>query len=101
MASSLQPDWCRLRQLQVPEAMETIDGRYELIRQVGGGGMGAVYEARHTGTGRRVAVKIITEEFAKNPVTITRFQREAKASGAIETQHIVQVLDTGTDPVKG
>src|SRR5262249_2582659 len=64
-------------------------------------GMGSVYEARHAGTGRRVAVKVITGEFAKNQTLLARFHREARASGEIETQHIGQVLDTGTDPTSG
>ena len=77
---------------------ETLDGRYEILRKMGGGGMGVVYEARHKGTGRRVAVKLITGDYAKNPSVVARFHIEAKASGAIETQHIAQVLDTGVDP---
>jgi eukaryotic-like serine/threonine-protein kinase len=62
--------------------------------------MGAVYEALHTGTGRRVALKIIltTEANASN---VARFEREAKAAGAIDTQHIAHVFDTGTDSESG
>ena len=83
-----------------------IDSRYEVIRELGKGGMGVVYEARHTGTGRRVAVKeIIDESLAADgseaPLVVERFQREARATAAIETQHIAPVLDTGTDPATG
>ena len=39
-----------------------IDGKYQLVRQLGEGGMGAVYEARNRGTGRRVAIKVIAGE---------------------------------------
>ncbi|NUO49926.1 MAG: serine/threonine protein kinase [Polyangiaceae bacterium] len=64
--------------------------------------MGAVYEAAHVGTGRRVAIKVIsTGDFTKDAQLVGRFQREAKAAGAIDTQHICQVLDTGTDPTNG
>jgi serine/threonine-protein kinase len=64
--------------------------------------MGVVYEARHRGTGRRVAVKVIAgASLAKNPEVVGRFQREAMASGAIESQYIAQVLDTGVDPTNG
>jgi eukaryotic-like serine/threonine-protein kinase len=60
--------------------------------------MGSVFEAEHTGTGRRVAVKVINSgDLSRNEMLISRFQREAKAAGAIDTQHITQVLDTGTD----
>jgi serine/threonine-protein kinase len=64
--------------------------------------MGSVYEAQHAGTGRRVAIKVIsTGDVAKDAQLVGRFQREAKAAGAIDTQHICQVLDTGTDPESG
>jgi serine/threonine-protein kinase len=76
---------------------EVIDGRYRLLRVLGEGGMGAVYEAEHVGTRRHVAVKVILE-LAKNAGAVRRFEREARAAGSIDTQHIVQVFDTGTDP---
>ncbi|MEO8798885.1 MAG: protein kinase, partial [Polyangiaceae bacterium] len=78
---------------------KTIDGKYEVLRLLGQGGMGAVYEARHLGTGRRVAVKlIVAEALLRGGDIVARFQREARASGAIDSQHVVQVLDTGLDP---
>jgi len=80
---------------------EVLGERYKILSEIGGGGMGTVYEARHTGTGRRVAVKVLTNELAKNATLVERFYREARAAGAIEAQHIVQVLDTGTDPKTG
>jgi eukaryotic-like serine/threonine-protein kinase len=80
----------------------TLDNRYEVTRVIGAGGMGAVYEATHTGTGRRVAVKVIsTGDVTRDAGLVGRFQREAKAAGAIATQHICQVLDTGTDSATG
>jgi serine/threonine-protein kinase len=82
--------------------LSILDGKYQIVRQLGAGGMGAVYEARHRGTGRRVAVKVIaTGSLTKNPEVLGRFQREAMASGAIESQYIAQVLDTGVDPATG
>jgi eukaryotic-like serine/threonine-protein kinase len=75
-----------------------IGGKYEVLGQLGQGGMGAVYEARHTGTGRRVAVKeIVGDELKKDPQIIERLQREARATGAIESQHIALMLDSGVD----
>src|SRR6185436_3877941 len=77
----------------------TIDGRYRIDRLLGSGGMGAVYEAENLGTGRRVAVKMLLRgEIAHDPMMLGRFQREARAAGAIDTQHITQVFDTGIDP---
>ncbi len=79
----------------------TLDGRYAIVRLLGQGGMGAVYEARHTGTGRRVAVKIILGAGAKEEAQLLRFQREARAVGAVESEHIAQVFDTGRDELEG
>ena len=85
-----------------PLVGKLLDSRYEVTRRIGGGGMGNVYEAQHAGTGRRVAIKVIsTGDAAKDAQLVGRFQREAKAAGAVDTQHICQVLDTGTDPDSG
>ena len=80
---------------------QTIGGKYTVVRRLGEGGMGAVYEARHTGTGRRVAVKVITGGMAADPKLLARFEIEARAAGAIESEHIVQVLDVGQDGPEG
>jgi serine/threonine-protein kinase len=81
---------------------EVIDGKYEVVRLLGEGGMGAIYEARHTGTGRRVAVKVIgAQALAAGQEAFVRFEREARASGAIDSEHVVQVLDSGIDGTTG
>jgi serine/threonine-protein kinase len=83
-------------------SLPTLDGKYKLLRQLGEGGMGAVFEGRHVGTGRRCAVKVIASEaLARSSDIVERFRREAMASGAVESQHIAQVLDTGVDPGTG
>ncbi|WP_437586719.1 protein kinase domain-containing protein [Sorangium sp. So ce1000] len=78
----------------------TLDDRYTVLRLLGQGGMGAVYEARHAGTGRRVAVKVILGQAADDEL-VRRFQREARAVGAVESEHIAQVFDTGRDRETG
>src|SRR5690349_17806913 len=78
-----------------------IEGRYQILRRLGEGGMGAVYEAMHTGTGGRVALKVITGELAQNPEIVARFQREARAAGVIDTQYVTKVSDTGVDRATG
>lgn len=79
---------------------QTVDNRYAIVRLLGKGGMGAVYEARHTGTGRRVAVKVILGQSLQEDQS-ARFHREARAIGAVESEHIAQVFDTGRDRETG
>ncbi len=70
--------------------------RYEIVRLIGKGGMGAVYEAKHRETDARVALKIIeSKELDEN--TAERFRREARAAASIESQHTVKVFDAGVD----
>ncbi|WP_437631905.1 cytochrome c peroxidase [Sorangium sp. So ce854] len=79
----------------------TLDQRYLILGLLGEGGMGAVYEARHLGTGRRVAVKVITSKLAQDEAVMARFEREARAAGAIDSEHIASVLDSGRDRATG
>jgi serine/threonine-protein kinase len=74
---------------------ELLGERYELVRLLGAGGMGAVYEARHKLIGRRFAVKLLHPEYAQQPSMLTRFQREARAAGSLENDHIAAVTDFG------
>ena len=87
---------------------EIIGGKYRVLAQIGKGGMATVYSAVHLGTDRRVAVKLmtVTEEVdpdsSSDPAgSLTRFEREARIAGNIETQHVTRVFDTGLDPVHG
>ena len=79
---------------------ETIGGRYEIVRALGEGGMGAVYEARQIATGRRVALKMIHPDKLRTPQLVARFEVEARAAGGIESEHVVQVLDVDYDEAK-
>ncbi|MDQ3371011.1 MAG: serine/threonine protein kinase [Myxococcota bacterium] len=75
-------------------------GSYEIVRELGRGGMGVVYEARHTTTGRRVALKEIVGDAVKQDAKLLeRFQREARATASIISQYIAPVLDAGSDPI--
>lgn len=79
-----------------------IDGKYEVKELLGQGGMGSVYAVEHTGTGRRCAVKVINSaDLVKDKGVLSRFEREARAAGAIDTQYIAQVLDAGIDRQSG
>lgn len=81
-----------------------LDRKYKLVRLLGEGAMGSVYEALHQRTGRRVAVKLIkASQLALDPGgdSASRFRREARASGALESPYVVQILDSGEDPTTG
>ncbi len=82
--------------LVVPPA-RTIAGKYQLGRMLGEGGMGSVYEAEHIGLGKRVAIKLLSENYAEDETFVKRFRREARALAAVQHDNVVQVTDTGTD----
>jgi tRNA A-37 threonylcarbamoyl transferase component Bud32 len=74
----------------------TLADRYEIIRRIGEGGMGAVYEARHSIIGKRVAIKVLLEKFLENEELIARLLQEARLASSIGHQNIVDVTDFGT-----
>jgi serine/threonine-protein kinase len=77
------------------------NGKYTIVRHLGGGAMGTVYEAITAGSGQRVALKLITSEVAKSDVLLQRFQREAKACAAVDTRHIVKVIEAEREAASG
>jgi eukaryotic-like serine/threonine-protein kinase len=74
---------------------EIVDGKYRIIRLIGEGGMGAVYEGENTRIHRRVAIKVLHAGVAETAEAVQRFEREAQAAGRIGSEHIVEVLDLG------
>jgi len=77
---------------------DTIDGKYRIVRLIGEGGMGAVYEGENTRIHRRVAIKVLHSGVAQSNDAVERFEREAQAAGRIGSEHIVEVLDLGNLP---
>jgi hypothetical protein len=69
--------------------------RYTIVRLLGKGGMGAVYEAHHTRLARRAAIKFLLPELAARPEILRRFENEAKAAGGLEHPNLVAVIDLG------
>lgn len=80
------------------EVGQVLDGKYRIVRLIGAGGMGAVYEATHLLIDRRVAVKELHADAAAADHAITRFEREARAAGRIGSDHILQIFDVGVLP---
>lgn len=69
--------------------------RYRIIRWLGEGGMGVVYEAEHVDIERRVALKILRFDLSLQPRMIEVFKGEAKAAGRLGSQHVVEIYDFG------
>jgi len=72
-------------------------GKYEIIRLLGAGGMGAVYEASHTEIGKRVAIKVLSPAVAAVPGARARFLREAQLTSSVRHPNIVDVTDMGSE----
>jgi serine/threonine protein kinase len=73
-----------------------VAGKLRIVRLLGEGGMGAVYEVEHEFTKHRRALKLLHAEMRQQPKVVTRFLREASAAGRIGNEHIVESFDAGT-----
>jgi serine/threonine protein kinase/WD40 repeat protein len=79
------------RDAAVPERL----GDYRILREIGRGGMGVVYEAVQESLGRHVALKVLSPDRPAGPVALTRFQREARTAALLHHTNIVPVFGVG------
>jgi serine/threonine-protein kinase len=76
-----------------PRVGQVVNSKYRLLRHIGDGGMGSVFEARHEALGTTVALKFLHLQFSKKQGLVQRFLQEARASAQIQSQHVVRVSD--------
>lgn len=85
-------------QIPTGELVALMSDRYRILRRIGRGGMGEVFLAEHTAIGKPVAIKILSEDFARKPRIVQRFLQEARASSAIRHENVVDITDYGHTP---
>ncbi|HLL76114.1 MAG TPA: serine/threonine-protein kinase [Pyrinomonadaceae bacterium] len=71
-------------------------GRYEIRSKLGEGGMGVVYHAFDPTLRREAAIKVLPSEYSADADRLARFEREARAAGALSHENVLTVYDTGT-----
>jgi eukaryotic-like serine/threonine-protein kinase len=80
---------------QHPPVRGLVAGKYEVVGLIGRGGMGTVWEGRHTSLGTRVAIKFVDQEYAESQEARSRFVTEARAAATIQSKHAIQIYDHG------
>src|SRR6201996_9390637 len=79
--------------MPAPKVGQVINNKSRLLRHIGDGGMGSVFEARHEALGTTVALKFLHLEFSRREGLVQRFLQEARASAQIQSPHVVRVSD--------
>src|SRR6186997_173437 len=72
-------------------------GSYDIVGPIGAGGMGEVYRAHDARLGRDVAITVLPSSLTADPASLARFEREARAIGALNHPNVINVFDTGSE----
>ena len=76
----------------------TVDGRYQIEKRIGEGGMGIVYLAKHAMLGKKLGLKVLRGEMARDPEVVQRFITEAQSATSIGHENIIDITDFGRLP---
>ncbi len=82
----------------LPAPGDTLAGKYSVVRVIGRGGMGVVFEAMHLRLRQRVAIKMMAPDLCTSPSVVARFEREARAAAQLRSRHAVRVIDVDELP---
>jgi serine/threonine protein kinase len=85
----------------LPSVGQIVGGDFRILAPLGQGGMGAVFVAEQTSTGRRRAIKIMRAELLSDPRWSERFAQEARIGASIDSAHVVEVVGAGIDDALG
>lgn len=85
-------------EVALPQPGQIVAGKYQLVRVLGEGGMGVVYEAEHVRLKQRVALKMLLPELLRVEDLVRRFEREARASSQLRSRHTARVMDVDHTP---
>jgi len=83
---------------QDPLVGTVVSDRYRIVRKVGEGGMGAVYQAEHAVIGKRVALKVLFADLTRRNELVARFLQEAKSASRIGHENVIDISDFGQTP---
>ncbi len=77
---------------------KVLSERYRIIRKIGEGGMGAVYQAEHALIEKKIALKILFQDLTRRPDLVARFLQEAKSASRIGHENVIDISDFGQSP---
>jgi hypothetical protein len=79
---------------------QVLDGRYQVMQRLGDGALTTVYEARHSGSGRHFAIKVLRASLASKPHVLDRFLQQARAAAQIRHDNVVAIEEFGYTPTR-